>query len=94
MAIIAHRSIVAGFGLVPDALTGRKSSAVVSHRNFAWKKMTYIMKFRDRAEAGLWLAKKLRKYANRKDVLILALPRGGVPVGFEIANAPALSSHC
>jgi predicted phosphoribosyltransferase len=30
--------------------------------------MTYITKFRDRAEAGLLLAKKLRKYANRKDV--------------------------
>ena len=42
--------------------------AVVSHRNFSWKKMTYITKFRDRAEAGLLLAKKLRKYANRKDV--------------------------
>ena len=49
--------------------------------------MTYITKFRDRAEAGLLLAKKLRKYANRKEVLILALPRGGVPVGFEVANA-------
>ena len=45
--------------------------------------MTYITKFRDRAEAGLLLAKKLRTYANRKEVLILALPRGGVPVGFE-----------
>ena len=33
------------------------------------------------------LAKKLRTYANRKEVLILALPRGGVPVGFEVANA-------
>jgi putative phosphoribosyl transferase len=51
------------------------------------KEMTYIRKFRDRAEAGLLLAKKLSKYANRKDVLILALPRGGVPVGFEVANA-------
>jgi putative phosphoribosyl transferase len=49
--------------------------------------MTYITKFRDRAEAGLLLAKKLSKYANRKDVLFLALPRGGVPVGFEVANA-------
>jgi predicted phosphoribosyltransferase len=49
--------------------------------------MTYITKFRDRREAGQLLAKKLGKYANRKDVLILALPRGGVPVGFEVANA-------
>ena len=54
------------------------------------KEMTYITKFRDRAEAGLLLAKKLSKYANRKDVLILALPRGGVPVGFEVANALTL----
>ena len=42
--------------------------------------------FRDRAEAGFLLAKKLTAYANRSDVLILALPRGGVPVGFEIAT--------
>jgi len=35
----------------------------------------------------LALSKKLSKYANHKDVLILALPRGGVPVGFEVANA-------
>jgi putative phosphoribosyl transferase len=49
--------------------------------------MTRITRFRDRTEAGQLLAKKLSKYANRKDVLILALPRGGVPVGFEVANA-------
>ena len=49
--------------------------------------MTRITRFRDRTEAGQLLAKKLSKYANRKDVLILALPRGGVPVGFEVAKA-------
>ena len=48
--------------------------------------MTGITKFRDRAHAGRLLAKKLSKYANHKDVLILGLPRGGVPVGFEVAN--------
>jgi putative phosphoribosyl transferase len=52
-----------------------------------WKKMTGITKFRDRTHAGRLLAKKLSKYANHKDVLIFALPRGGVPVGFEVANA-------
>jgi predicted phosphoribosyltransferase len=51
------------------------------------KKMNRITRFRDRTEAGQRLAKKLGRYANRKDVLILALPRGGVPVGFEVANA-------
>ena len=47
--------------------------------------------FRDRAEAGRVLAEKLEAYANRPDVVVLALPRGGVPVAFEVArklNAP------
>lgn len=46
-----------------------------------------IQPFRDRAEAGQLLARKLTAYANRSDVTVLALPRGGVPVGFEIATA-------
>src|SRR6267142_3297587 len=43
--------------------------------------------FRDRREAGRLLAEKLSAYANRPDVIVLALPRGGVPVGFEVARA-------
>jgi predicted phosphoribosyltransferase len=43
--------------------------------------------FRDRTEAGQVLAEKLRAYAGRDDVIVLALPRGGVPVGFEVARA-------
>jgi len=42
--------------------------------------------FTDRVDAGKKLAKELSKYANRSDVLILALPRGGVPVAFEVAK--------
>ncbi|MBI2820345.1 MAG: phosphoribosyltransferase [Acidobacteria bacterium] len=43
-------------------------------------------RFRDRTQAGQLLAAKLRAYANRPDVLVAALPRGGVAVGFEIAK--------
>jgi putative phosphoribosyl transferase len=46
-----------------------------------------VYPFRDRTEAGRLLAQKLREYANRDDVVVLALPRGGVPVGFEVAKA-------
>jgi predicted phosphoribosyltransferase len=46
-----------------------------------------MMRFRDRFEAGRVLAEHLRKYANRPDVLVLALPRGGVPVAYEVARA-------
>src|SRR6266850_5768539 len=43
--------------------------------------------FRDRREAGRLLAAKLAEFANRRDVIVLALPRGGVPVGYEVATA-------
>jgi erythromycin esterase-like protein/predicted phosphoribosyltransferase len=48
---------------------------------------TAIQPFRDRAEAGRLLAERLRAYAGRDDVVVLALPRGGVPVGYEVARA-------
>jgi predicted phosphoribosyltransferase len=43
--------------------------------------------FRDRSEAGRLLAERLRKYGSRPNVIVLALPRGGVPVGYEVARA-------
>ena len=49
------------------------------------------MIFKDRTDAGRKLAAQLTRYANRGDVLVLALPRGGVPVAYEVArelNAP------
>lgn len=42
--------------------------------------------FRDRVHAGQVLAAALEKYAGRSDVIVLALPRGGVPVGYEVAT--------
>jgi len=44
-------------------------------------------RFRDRREAGRLLAAQLSAYAKRPDVLVLALPRGGVPVAAEVASA-------
>jgi predicted phosphoribosyltransferase len=43
--------------------------------------------FRDRHEAGRILAELLDRYRDREDVVVLALPRGGVPVGYEVATA-------
>src|SRR4029077_15766862 len=42
--------------------------------------------FPNRAEAGRQLAEKLEKYAGRDDVIVLGLPRGGVPVAYEVAK--------
>jgi predicted phosphoribosyltransferase len=46
--------------------------------------------FADRAEAGKRLAEALAGYAGRTDVLVLALPRGGVPVAYEVAQTLAV----
>jgi predicted phosphoribosyltransferase len=45
------------------------------------------MIYRDRIGAGKYLAAQLAHYADRDDLLVLALPRGGVPVAFEVAKA-------
>lgn len=46
-----------------------------------------MFRFRDRYQAGQFLAEHLYEYADRPDVIVLALPRGGLPVGFEVARA-------
>jgi putative phosphoribosyl transferase len=45
------------------------------------------IRFRNRTEAGKLLANKLTQYTNRSDVLVLGIPRGGVPVAVEVATA-------
>src|SRR5688572_303354 len=45
------------------------------------------VRFENRREAGEVLASKLMEYANQPDVLVMGLPRGGVPVAFEVAKA-------
>jgi putative phosphoribosyl transferase len=49
-----------------------------------------IDQFQDRYDAGRMLAKKLKIYANEPDTIVLALPRGGVPVAYEIAISLSL----
>src|SRR5712692_6161872 len=61
-----------GMALVPCSISG----AVVMK-----------LPFRDRTQAGRLLARQLTGYSNRSGVIVLALPRGGVPVGFEVAHA-------
>jgi putative phosphoribosyl transferase len=49
--------------------------------------MTSTALFRDRVDAGRKLAEALKHYAKERNLLVLALPRGGVPVAFEVADA-------
>ncbi|MBO0860507.1 MAG: phosphoribosyltransferase [Chloracidobacterium sp.] len=46
-----------------------------------------MFRFKNRVEAGRFLAERLSVYANRPDTLVLGLPRGGLPVAYEVATA-------
>lgn len=47
-------------------------------------------RFQDRADAGIYLAEQLQKYANKPDTIVLGLPRGGVVVAYEVARGLGL----
>ncbi len=51
------------------------------------------MLFRDRQEAGARLARALSRFSGRSDIIVLALPRGGVPVAFEVASVLGAPLH-
>lgn len=55
------------------------------HNSYSKKEQGKAMLFKDRTDAGQFLAKELVAYENDPNVLVLALPRGGVPVAFEVA---------
>ena len=50
--------------------------------------------FKNRTQAGMLLARGLMLYAHRPDVIVLALPRGGVPLGFMVALYWRVSWGC
>src|SRR5205809_7494156 len=85
------------YGLLNDAPCCRSHTSADSSLGVAVRRLPRVLagsavvmetrRFRDRAEAGRLLAERLRQYAGRDDVVVLALPRGGVPVGYEVARA-------
>ncbi len=65
----------------------RKDGEKDTHRGQEDKDARLTTSFHDRTEAGKMLAAQLRAYADRPDVLVLGLVRGGVPVAYEVARA-------
>jgi predicted phosphoribosyltransferase len=68
------------------------SGAGARRRDVGWTSTPELLmpssfRWRDRQEAGKALAQRLLPYAGRDDVIVLGLPRGGVPVAFEVASA-------
>src|SRR5438876_6933950 len=66
-------------------MSGR--TGALTQRDFYGRKKHMERFYQNRQQAGQVLATRLMKYANRQDVLVLALPRGGVPVAYEVAKA-------
>ena len=71
----------------PSESSGGRRIEIRGERRFQDCREEMSRRFRDRADAGRALGVRLAAYAHRPDVSVLALPRGGVPVAFEIAKA-------
>jgi predicted phosphoribosyltransferase len=65
---------------------GQASGVKYAFKQAYRRSVVMASKYRDRVEAGQSLGSYLRKYADHPDVVVLALPRGGVPVAYEIAR--------
>src|SRR4030095_13929422 len=68
------------------APAGLGSGPARQGRRLGERRVSFML-FDDRRDAGRRLAAKLEHYVGRPHVIVLALPRGGVPVGFEVATA-------
>src|SRR5438094_8993678 len=66
--------------------SGDSESPGIDPRNTRATRWPRVTRFRDRAHAGRLLGERLRACADRPDVIVLGLPRGGVPVAFEVAK--------
>src|SRR5436853_4376170 len=67
--------------------SGKKIQQPLIRRSRTFSSEVESMIYRDRIDAGKQLAARLADYADRDNVLVLALPRGGVPVAYEVAKA-------
>ena len=63
---------------------------LIQNKNEFLESILAIKKYTDRTQAGIKLAEQLKEHANLANVIVLALPRGGVPVAYEIAKALAI----
>jgi putative phosphoribosyl transferase len=72
---------------MPSGAVGGFWPNVCSSREYSRRPSVVAFRFRDRKDAGHRLAARLAAYASRPDVVVLALPRGGLPVAYEVAHA-------
>ena len=80
---------VAGFPFLQDTSCAAPKGTAIALRVLMTppSRSGESFRFADRRSAGIALARRLQQFANRPDVVVLALPRGGVPVAYEVARS-------